>query len=363
MTPFKAIWLKPYRFGETRFEFHCWRYCRRQCSKVPAFRMLLTLALALTIGLHACTAGPSPQRSALKIGITTWPGFDIVLYAQAANLFKQRGLDVELARFENQQDSSRAMLRGSLDATFVSLWDVVQSDPGNDKPEVLLVTNISRGADGIVARSGIRSVEELRGKRVGAKLGTVNHLILLEALKHHNIRPQEVRIEDISNEAAVELLQKGQLDAAVIWQPLLGQTAKAIQGKIVFTTQEVDSLVIDTLVSRSSTIRDKKSELTNFMLAWFDVMHAVETQPAAVYEQVGQQLGQTGAGFGNDYAGLKKGDIAMQQRMFQSQSRLQTAIDQMAKLLQADPRSGRTIRQDVAINSELVTSAIKDWKS
>ncbi|MGI0485114.1 ABC transporter substrate-binding protein [Pantanalinema rosaneae CENA516] len=324
-----------------------------------SFRALFGLALLVVLTLNAC--GQSQSLQPLKVGVTTWPGFDIILYAQEAGIFKQRGLEVQLIRFENQQDSARAVLRGSLDASFSSLWDVMQVDPGEDKPEVLLVSNISAGSDGMVARSGIQSIKDLPGKRVGAKLGTVNHLILLEALKLHQIPPEAVTIEDVSNETAVELLRKGKLDAAVVWQPLLGETATAINGKIIFTTAEVDSLVIDTLMSRSSVVKAKSAELVRFMQSWFDVMHAVDTQPTDVYDRVGQALGQTGASFGSDYAGLKKGDIAMQQRMFQSASRLKAAIAQMAQLLQADPRSGRVPREDLEINSALVTSAMATW--
>lgn len=46
----------------------------------------------------------------------------------------------------------------------------------------------------VVAQPAIKSVANLRGKRVGSKLGTVNHLILLEALKLHQIKPEEVKI-------------------------------------------------------------------------------------------------------------------------------------------------------------------------
>ena len=268
---------------------------------------------------------------------------------------------MQLVRFENQQDSTRAMLRGNLDANFASLWDVMQSDSGNDKPAVVMVTNISHGADGIVAQPAIKSVANLRGKRVGAKLGTVNHLILLEALKLHQIKPEEVKIEDISNETAVDLMQQGRLDAAVIWQPLLGETAQAIKGNIIFTTEEVDSLVIDTWVSRSTITRTKKAELKQFIMAWFDIMSAVEKKPKVVFQKVAQNLGQKGEAFAKDYAGLKKGDIAMQQNMFLS-GRLPKAIAQMAELLKSDPRAGRMPRQDVEINTEIVTTAINEWK-
>jgi NitT/TauT family transport system substrate-binding protein len=329
-------------------------------AKWRSLSVLCVLTLAISLIVNACSPAP-PKLTPLRVGITSWAGFDIVLYAQEVGLFKQRGLDVQLIRFENQQDSTRAMLRGNLDATFVSLWDVMQSDSGSDKPVVVMVTNISHGADGIVAQPAIKSVKDLRGKRVGAKLGTVNHLILLEALNLHRIKPEEVKVEDISNETAVDLMRQGRLDAAVIWQPLLGETAQNIQGNIIYTTKEIDSLVIDTLVSRSTIARRNNAELKQFIMAWFEMMSDVETKPQEVFEKVGKNLGQKSEVFAQDYAGLKKGDIAIQEQMFKS-GRLPEAIAQMAKLLKSDPRAGRMPRQDVEINTELVTAAIKEWK-
>ncbi|UBF28114.1 ABC transporter substrate-binding protein [Kovacikia minuta CCNUW1] len=324
---------------------------------------LFLVALIISLVLNACNSGQASRLQPLKVGITTWPGFDVVLYAKETGLFQKHGLNVELIRFENQQDSSRAVLRGSLDAAFASLWDVMQVDSGNDKPVFVMVTNISHGADGIVARSGIETIEDLRHKRVAAKLGTVNHLILLEALKLHNIKPNDVKIEDIPNETAAELVEKGKLDAAVLWQPLLGETAKKSKGKVIYTTQELDSLVIDGLVSRSQVVQSKKAELTRFITTWFDVMKAVDTKPQEVFQQVGKALNQNSASFASDYSGLKKGDIAMQKQMFQTEGRLQTAMDQLIQLLQADPRHGHTPRKDVEINPEPVTAAMNEWKA
>jgi len=324
--------------------------------------VLFIIAMMFALVVNACVAGQNQGLNTLRVGITTWPGFDIFLYANEAGSFKERGLDVEFVRFENQQDSTRAVLRGSLDAAFTSLWDVMQSDPGNDKPVVLMVTNVSHGADGIITQPAIKSIEDLRGKRVGAKLGTVNHLILLEALRLHKIKPEQVQIEDVSNETSIQMMQAGRLDGAVLWEPLLSDTAQKLKGNIPFTTKEVDSLVIDILVSRSKVVSDKKAALTHFISAWFDVMHAVGTKPSEVFEQVGKQLGQNGASFAKDYAGLTKGDIAMNQRMFQSQGRLKEAAKLLPQLLREDPRPGRITRTDVEINAELVTAAIEAWK-
>lgn len=325
------------------------------------------LGLGLTLGaialLHACSFQAKPELQPLKVGITTWPGFDVILYAKSAGLFEKRGLTVDLVRFENQQDSSRAVLRGALDLAFVSLWDVMQVDPGNDQPTFILVTNISHGADGIVTQAPLKSVESLRGKQVAAQLGTVNHLILLEALKFHNVPPQAVAIANLSNESAAQAIAAGTLDGAVLWQPLLGETAKKSKGNIVYTTRDLDSLVIDGCMTRSSLLQAKRAELTQFLLVWLDVMHAVETKPDEVFATVGQVLKQSQAAFASDYAGLKKGDVAMQERMFGASGRLRAAVQELTQLMKSDPRHGRLPRQDLVIDSDLVNAAIKEWKA
>lgn len=322
---------------------------------------LFLLTVLWVVFIHACFGG-NTALSPLRIGISSWPGFDIALYAQQAGLFEKRGLKVDFVRFENQQDSARAVLRGALDGAFSSLWDIMQVDPGNEKPVFIMTTNISSGSDGIVTRSDIKSVKDLRGKKIGAKLGTINHLILLEALNLHQMNPSDVTIEDVSNETGIQMMEKGLLDGTVSWEPLMSETAKALKGNIIFTTQEVDSLVIDGLMSRSSFVKSNEKVLKQFILAWFDLMQAVETKPAEVYEGVSQQLGQTPESFANDYAGLKKGDISLNQKMFQPGGRLQTAAPEMVKLLREDPQHGRIVREDVEIATAPVMAAIQEWK-
>jgi NitT/TauT family transport system substrate-binding protein len=329
----------------------------------PTWLCLFAIALSLTFLTNACSFGQNQSLKPLRVGITSWVGLDIARYAEPSGIFKQRGLKVELVRFENQQDSSRAVMRGALDAAFASFWDVMQVDPGNSKPVVLMTTNISAGADGIVAKPEIKSVEDLRGKKVGAKLGTVNHLILLEALKAHQIKPSDVQILDYSNEVAAQKIKEGEIDAAVLWEPMLGETAKNIKGNVIHTTKQVDSLVIDTLMSSESIVKAKKAELKQFMLAWFDVMHAVEIKPKEVFNTAGKKLGQSGESFASDYAGLKKGDMTLNRRMFAADGRLNSAKAEIVQLLKADPRHGRVVRQDVKIDATLVNEAMAGWKA
>ncbi|MBD2578031.1 ABC transporter substrate-binding protein [Oscillatoria sp. FACHB-1406] len=326
----------------------------------PIFLFLFAIALVVTTSVQGCVAKLDSSPKPLRVGMNNWPGYAIALYAKDAGLFKKRGLNVELVRFNNQQDNIRATIRGSLDASFVPLWEAMQVDPGDDRPAYIMAVDISYGSDGIVARPNLNSVAELRGKTVAAKLGTVSHLILLEALKASKLQPNDIEIKDVSNDTAVQLLKQGQVDAAVVWEPLLGQTAREIGGKIIFTTKDVDSLVIDGLATRASYANEHQAELVQFILAWFDTIHAVETQPDKVFENIAQQLNQTKESFTKDYSGLKQGDIALNQRMFDN--RLQQAKQEIIQLLKNDTRHRQVIREDIQIDDRAVKTAMKEWK-
>jgi NitT/TauT family transport system substrate-binding protein len=323
--------------------------------------ILALLAFCVSVGIHGCSSFSSPLQP-LRVGISSWPGFDVILYAQEAGLFEKRGLDVELVRFDSQQDSTRAMMRGSLDVVFSSLWDTMQVDPGNDSPVFVMVANVSKGSDGIVAQPEIKSVNDLVNQKVGAKLGTIEHLILLEALNLHEIDPQKVEIDNIAHRVGTQKLKKKQLAATVTWEPLLSEIAQEINGNIIFTTDEVNSLVINGLVSRQSLIEEKERELKQFLLAWLDLMYAVDTRPQEVFTVVAAQLGQTPEDFARDYAGLQKGDLALNEAMFADNGRLFQAAQAMAKLLEKDSRHGRVIRQDVDVNGTPIKQAIAEWK-
>ncbi len=309
--------------------------------------------------LSACTFDKEIEQ--LRIGLVAWPGYDVILYGVEKGLFKQQGIDLELVRFQNDSDACRAAMRGNLDAAFTPLWNILQVDVESDHPVILAAVNISYGSDGIVAQSEIHHFRDLQGKTIAAKLGTISHLILLEALRLHNMPLTSVIIEDISNEAGMQEIIDRQVDAAVMWEPLLSETRQKTQGNIVYTTRDVDSLVLDGLVARANTVAEKQDTFVRFLTVWFDVMDAVEKRPEEVYASVGRQLGQTTEEFKRDYQGLKKGDIAMNQLMFSK--RFKEVIPQYLSLLKEDQRHKKALRDDLLIDAGPITQAIQRWQS
>jgi NitT/TauT family transport system substrate-binding protein len=304
----------------------------------------------------------TPPLTSLRIGINDWIGFAIARYAKHSGLMKKRGLEIDLIEFMNLQDATRAVLRGSLDATFSTTWDLMNTSVLSAQPVILLVADVSYGSDGIVARTPLKSMKDLKGKRVGVKLGTINELILLEALNFYQISQKAITMIDVSNEIAADKLRTNKIDAAVMWQPLLGQTAKEIQGSIIYTTKEQDSLVLDILVTTNPIFQQKKSAFQQFIWAWFDAMAILKQEPEIVFEFLEKELGQSRDSLIQSYAGLKPGNIDLNRQMLGQSQKINFVLSQTNDLLIQHHHS-QTIRSSIIIPSDFITSSLDQWNT
>lgn len=305
------------------------------------------------------------RRWPLRVGINDWIGYQVIAAAQALGFWEQRNLAVDLIEFNNLEDSTRALYRGGLDATFTTLWDLLQlcQEEENAHPVVLWVTNISYGSDGIVVRPPYRSVADLKGKRVAAKLGSVNQLILLEALQIHDLMAQDLEILNLSNEIAVQHLRSGSIDGAVLWQPLLGEVAREIGGKIVHHTGQIDSLVMDVLAADAQVLERRPEEFRSLIWVWLDVMQALQQRPTAVFRVLAEKQGRPVSEIALDYQGLIPGSLSLNINHFSQTRPLASKIQKIIALAERDPNHPKDLKNAIQVDPAFTLSALKSWQA
>lgn len=102
---------------------------------------------------------------------------------------------------------------------------------GND---LKIVSSYSRFPKGIslVVKPGeaIKTVAGLKGKRIALQKGTMLHEMLIRALSEVNLAPQDVELIDMDSTSAAAAIAAGQVDAAILPEPLLSKSVAA--GKV-----------------------------------------------------------------------------------------------------------------------------------
>ncbi|HEX2915718.1 MAG TPA: aliphatic sulfonate ABC transporter substrate-binding protein [Chloroflexia bacterium] len=175
-------------------------------------------------GTSAAAANPPTGPDIpLRIGyIGDTHGGGIISVANDKGYWKQAGITPSIKSFSNGPLQITAMAAGDLDIAYIgpgAAWLAAQG-----QAVIVTVDSLNTG-DYLIASpsSGVTSINDLKGKKVGVPLGTSGEMILQLALQKAKIDPKDVQITNLDPAAVVTAFIGGQIDVAAIWSPLSSQ--------------------------------------------------------------------------------------------------------------------------------------------
>src|SRR5262249_39162893 len=140
------------------------------------------LAFAACLALTGCgKKEEAADTQILNVGIATWPGHGPGFVAQEKGFFGN--LKVNIIAIDDWAAKQNAFISGKnqLDCTTV---DTLAMETAQRVPsKILFMLDQSYGSDGIVARKEIRSMADLKGKRVAYTRCSPSHFLLGQCLK------------------------------------------------------------------------------------------------------------------------------------------------------------------------------------
>jgi NitT/TauT family transport system substrate-binding protein len=195
-----------------------------------------------------------------------------------------------------------AFMKGEIDV----MWDTVDSfareasvlAEKNINAKSIIQEDWSRGGDGIVSLKTIKSVEDLKGKKIATTKYTPSHWLLLFLLSQSGLSPDDRNAIEknlvFTAEApqAAAAFKAKQVDAAVTWEPDLSGAVSAREGEahILVSTTAATNVIADTLVARQDLIDKAPQTVKDFINGWFDAISVMKEDPQSTNKLVGQAL-------------------------------------------------------------------------
>jgi NitT/TauT family transport system substrate-binding protein len=244
--------------------------------------LIVALAWMMSLmGGASQAAAPAP----LHLGYSDWPGWVAWQVAIDKGWLKQAGLDVKFEWFDYSA-SMEAFAAGKLDGDFVTNGDALVMGAGGARNVTVLVTDFSNGNDMIVARPGIHSLKDLKGKKIGIEVGLVEHLLLLDGLKKAAMTQDDVTLINSKTNETPQVLASGQVDAIGAWQPNSGLAIRALPGAHpVYTSAQSPGLIYDVLAVNPATLATRRADYLKLIKVWDRVVAYIndpKTQDDAV---------------------------------------------------------------------------------
>ncbi|RAY13875.1 aliphatic sulfonates ABC transporter substrate-binding protein [Actinomadura craniellae] len=260
----------------------------------------LVLALVLLVpGLAACGGGATSASGGDKIvfGFSAWPGWFPWQIAQEQGLFAKNGVEVELKYFDSYTDSLTALANGSLDFNSQTLNDTISSVAGGAAETIVLTNDNSTGNDQIIARPGISTVADLKGRTVAAEQGTVDHYLLLLALERAGLSERDITFKPLLTDAAAAAFAAKRVDAVGVFAPFTDTALKLPGSKAIATSKDFPGAIPDHLVARTELVKKNPKAVQAVVKTWFDTLAWIKANPDRAVQIMAKRAGVSPADY------------------------------------------------------------------
>lgn len=288
----------------------------------------LRIGLLLTGGLLITGCEPAGDPP-LSVGSNVWAGYEALYLARELDFFPDNS--VALKELSSNTETLRAFRQGQLDIAALTLDEALRLSEQITDLQILLVTNISAGADKIISRPEINSINQLKGKRIAVEEDSVGLYLLYQALQKAGLRLDQVVVLPSTVNQHLPLMQNNRADAVVTFDPT-AYKLEQLGFKALFDSTRVDSKIVDVLVSRKSLLENRPQAVEQLLTGYWQGRDVLINDSQQAYPLVARRLNVDETALPAIYQNLLIPDKTMNDRLLSDE--LAVMIDDTGRFLQ-----------------------------
>lgn len=257
----------------------CFQTAHRQRAKTIASLRACLVALA---GLILCWIGAGCSRPAsapLRVGNVTWPGYEPFFVAQ--HLGYLDGKKVRLTEYTSASEIVRAFGNGAIEAGLMTLDEALQLAQNAPDLRLILVTDFSNGGDVIMAKPEIASLQDLKGRRVGAETSALGAYVLMRALQLAEMKPQDLEIVPMEFSEHEAAFKEGRVDAVVTYDPIRTKL-RNFGARQIFDSTRIPKEIVDVLVVRNAYLQAHPDTVRHLVQGYYRARTYLKEKPLEV---------------------------------------------------------------------------------
>ncbi len=255
-------------------------------------RLLLSLVLPCLL-LNAALPASAQEKPPVQMGFSAWPGWFPWQVAQEKGLFEKNGVKVKLIWFEGYLDSINALAGGKIDANAQTLNDTISPVAAGAQQVIVLVNDNSTGNDQIIVREGINSVKDLKGKKIAADLGTVDHYLLLLGLEKAGLSQKDINFSPLESGSAAAAFVANKFDGVGVFAPFTTTALKRKGSKVLFSSKEFPGAIPDHLVFTKKFVKERPEDVQKLVNTWFETLAYIKANPEESVKIMAKRAGVT----------------------------------------------------------------------
>jgi NitT/TauT family transport system substrate-binding protein len=256
-------------------------------------RALVRVAVvACTLAMLAASA--REPATPLRIGTNVWIGSEPLYLARELNHLDPSA--VQLVEYPSASEVLRAFRNQAIDGMVISLDELFGLAADGFQPRIVLIVDVSHGADVVVGRQGMRTMQDLKGRSVAVESSALGAFVLSRALALNNMQPGDVNVVHLESNEQSGAFDKGQVDGAVTFDPYRAQFLRA-GATTLFDSTQIPGEIVDLLAVRADVIDKRPRALQSLLTGWFDAIDYMHKSPEDAARRMGIRQQTSGEQF------------------------------------------------------------------
>ncbi|WP_313525447.1 ABC transporter substrate-binding protein [Stutzerimonas kunmingensis] len=262
-----------------------------------------SIILLMFIALLGC----QPDPDAVRVGSNRWLGYAPFYLADELHWTAPSG--VRLVEYPTTTGVLRGFRNGMLDAAMLTLDETLLLQASSDLHlEIILITNVSAGADVLFARAPIATVEDLRGRRIGVENTALGAYFLSRVLDQAQLEIADLQVVSLPVHEQAEAYAAGRVDAVITFASE-GPALEASGARRIFDSRQLPGEIVDVLVVDRQRVNPEQRRRLRAL--WFDALRAWQDHRNETDPRLLARLGLTPAALQVTLDGLLMGDRAV----------------------------------------------------
>lgn len=198
----------------------------------------------------------------------------------------------QIVSYPSGQEVIRAFLNHSIDIASLTGDETLRIAESGEQPRIFYVLDFSYGADALVARPPIRSIQELKGKRIAVEPKAIGAYFLVRALDTAGLVLDDVEIVPDLISEQIRTYLDGEVSALVTFEPTL-ERLKSLGAQTIFSSRDIPEEIFDVLITRPDFLKKHAEDLKKITQAWNLVTEELKRSPGSTIEKLARYYNLT----------------------------------------------------------------------
>lgn len=235
--------------------------------------LLRIFVLCCVLVAAGCSQNGEPT---LRIGTGVWPGYEpLYLARQLGYLDSDR---IRLIEYTSTSQVLKAYRSGLIDGAAVTLDEAISLQAAGEDVRVVLVLDVSDGADALVAHQDIPRLEDLEGKRIGVEHSALGAYLISRIIAKAQLDESQLQIVPLEVNRHQRAFVNRQVDAVVTFEPVRSRLLES-GGQILFDSSQIPGEIVDVLIVRADRLPQFGGQVEYLQNVWFEVIAQIKKSP------------------------------------------------------------------------------------